>query len=107
MPPPRGSGVVALQPGSRLDRFELVAPVARGGMGEVWRARTHAALGITRDIALKTLLPELAGRDEFRRMFLDEARVTAAITHAHVAQVIDVGECDGRLYLALERVDGP
>ncbi|WP_157936861.1 serine/threonine-protein kinase [Geodermatophilus chilensis] len=77
--------------------------VARGGMGEVYRA-THRGLG--RPVALKLLRPALAEEEVFVVRFLREARVLQSLEHPGIATVYDAGEADGRLYLAMRLVTG-
>src|ERR1700733_11813271 len=84
--------MVHLEPGYRLDRYELLAPYARGGMGSVWLRRVPGEHGFERIVAIKTILPEYAADPDFRAMLLDEARIASAVEHPNVAQTIDVGE---------------
>ena len=100
-PPP-----LALEPGCRLDRYELLAPYARGGMACVWLGRVRGKHGFERMVAVKTILPEYAADPEFRAMMVEEARIASAIEHPNVAHIIDVGEDRGVFYLVLEWVDG-
>ncbi len=99
----RGS---ALAPGFKLDRFELLCPVAQGGMAEVWLARQTGKRGFEKLVAVKTILPKFADDERFQRMFLDEAHVSSRIEHPNVAQILDVGEQDDVMYLVMEYVDG-
>jgi len=96
----------ARRAGDRLEKYELVRCVARGGMGSVWAAKLHGPHGFEKTVAIKTVLPELAGDPGARAMFLDEARLAAAIDHRNVARVLDFLEHDGALYLVMEWVDG-
>jgi serine/threonine-protein kinase len=100
---PRGS---VLAPGFKLDRFELLCPVAQGGMAEVWLARQTGKRGFEKLVAVKTILPKFADDERFQRMFLDEAHVSSRIEHPNVAQILDVGEQDDIMYLVMEYVDG-
>jgi serine/threonine-protein kinase len=95
-----------LGPGSKLDRYEIVRPIAQGGMGEVWLARFVGKHGFEKQVALKTILPELAADGAFRRMFLDEARISSRLVHANVAQILDLGEHEGTLFIVFEWVEG-
>jgi tetratricopeptide (TPR) repeat protein len=87
-----------LQPGQRLARFELIALLGRGGMGEVWRARD---LRLGRDVALKVLPRQLAAEPERVARFEREARALAALNHANVAQIFELGESGGEETLPL------
>jgi serine/threonine-protein kinase len=96
----------ALAPGFRLDRYELLCPIAQGGMAEVWMARQTGKHGFEKMVAVKTILPKFADDEGFQRMFLDEAHVSSRIEHPNVAQILDVGEQDDITYLVMEYVDG-
>ena len=92
--------------GSIIDRYEIVRHVARGGMGSVWLARFSGKHGFSKQVAIKTIAPEFASNEQFHAMFLEEARISAKLAHANVAQVLDVGEHGGGVYIVLEWVDG-
>lgn len=95
-----------LTPGVHVDRYELVCPLGEGGMAQVWIARQQGKHGFEKLFALKSIHPRLADDPAFRTMFLDEARIAAAIEHPNVAQVFDLGEEGSVLYLVMEYVDG-
>jgi serine/threonine protein kinase/Tfp pilus assembly protein PilF len=95
-----------LAPGCRLDRYDLLLQVAEGGMGLLWLARQQGKHGFDKIVAIKTILPKLASDAGFQRMFLDEARVVSRIEHPNVAQVLDLGEERGVLFLVMEWIDG-
>jgi serine/threonine protein kinase len=92
--------------GSKLDRYELICPIAEGGMASVWVARLRGKHGFEKLVAIKTILPRYAGDERFRDMFLDEARIASRIEHPNVVQIFDLGEEQDVLYLAMEFVDG-
>jgi serine/threonine-protein kinase len=102
--PPQPS--IALSPGERVGRYELLYVLAQGGMGTVWLARRADSSDLPRFVALKTLLTGHAEIEQLRNMFLDESRIAARISHRNVAQLYDRGEERGALYLAMELVDG-
>jgi serine/threonine protein kinase len=93
-------------PGYQLDRYELLALIAEGGMGQVWLSRLVGKHGFEKLVAIKTLLPKYAADVKFQQMFLDEARIASGIQHANVAQILDLGEQNDVLYLVMELVDG-
>ena len=95
-----------LGPGARLGRYELLCPVAYGGMARVWAARQHGQRGFQKTVAIKTILPHLAHNPEFERMFLDEARIAAGVHHPNVTEIYELGEEGHVLYLAMEWVNG-
>lgn len=84
-------------------RYEVVAPLGSGGMGEVWLVR-DTALG--REVALKVLHPEVGGEDAGERL-AREARVLAGLEHPGLVPVHDAGVLpDGRAFYAMKRVEG-
>jgi serine/threonine-protein kinase len=91
--------------GSLLDgRYRLIAHLASGGMGAVFRAE-HVHMG--KAVAVKVLRPDLTTSDEMAERFRREARIYAAIDHANVVRVSDIGRTrDGLLYLAMEYLEG-
>jgi len=87
-------------------RYTLLAPLASGGMGEVYLGRLEGVEGFEKLVVIKKILPQLAHDDDFRSRFVSEARVLVKLHHGSVAQVLDMGEREGELYIALEFVDG-
>lgn len=92
--------------GERLDRFELVAELASGGMATVYLARLSAVAGFQRLYAIKRLHPHLQREEEFVDMFLDEARLAARIHHPNVVSILEVGESKRGYYLVMEYIEG-
>jgi serine/threonine-protein kinase len=95
-----------LAAGYKLDRYELLCPIAEGGMASVWIARQTGKHGFQRLVAIKTILPKYAAEPKFQQMFVDEARIASRIEHVHVTQILDVGEQHGITYLVMEYIDG-
>ena len=93
-----------LAPGARVGSYEVVSPIGRGGMGEVYRARDSR---LHRDVALKTL-PDAVSEDPDRLLrFEREARLLAAINHPNIAAIYGLEEQGGSRLLVMELVDGP
>jgi serine/threonine protein kinase/predicted ATPase len=90
----------------RFGRYELVRPLAKGGMAEIWLGRMHGAHGFARSLAIKRMAPSLAKNDHAVARFLDEARVQARLQHPSIVQIFDLGEAEGRLFIAMEHVEG-
>src|SRR5579859_7793929 len=95
-----------LAPGTVLGRYELLLPIAQGGMATVWAARQKGSRGFSKTVAVKTMLPNLSEDATFEQMFLDEAAIASRIHHPNVAEILDLGEQDEVLYLVMEWVDG-
>jgi serine/threonine protein kinase len=84
-------------------RYELVRPLGHGAMATVDLAQDAE---LDRPIALKRLAENLARDEDLRRRFLREARLAARLAHPNVVRVFDVGEDDGRPFIAMEYVEG-
>ena len=95
-----------LRAGLALGRYELLVPIAQGGTASVWAARMKGPRGFEKIVAAKCLLSELLDDPDAETMFLDEARLVARIRHPNVAEVLDLGEERGVLFLVMEWVDG-
>ncbi|MDP9036685.1 MAG: serine/threonine protein kinase [Myxococcota bacterium] len=106
MPTAETQSSFPLGPGYRLPRYELLCPIAEGGMATVWAARTREGHGAQRVVVIKTILPEFANGSQFQEMFLREGGIASRITHRNVARIFDLGEEHGVLYIAMEYVDG-
>jgi Tol biopolymer transport system component len=95
---------MGIGPGARLDSYEIVAPVASGGMGEVWLARD---LRLDRKVALKLLPPRLSEDPDRVARFRQEARAASALNHPNVCTIYALGTAeDGRLFIAMEYIEG-
>ncbi len=101
---PRAKTVV-LHPlvGQTLNQYRIEGVLGQGGMGVVYRAHD---LKLQRPVALKLLLADLTSDQERRKRFLLEARAAARISHPAIAQVYDVDEHDGTIFIAMELVEG-
>jgi serine/threonine protein kinase len=93
----------ALEVGHRLGPYRIEGRLGQGGMGVVFRARHD---GDGRTVALKVLRDELSADDEYKRRLAREARAAAEVDHPNLAPVLEAGEADGRVYLAIRYVDG-
>ncbi|MCC6555170.1 MAG: serine/threonine protein kinase [Polyangiaceae bacterium] len=90
-----------------LGGYELLIPVAHGGMGTVWAARPWGARGAARLVAVKTMLPRLAEDPHFQRMFRVEAEIASRIRHPNACHILELREEPGRgLSLVMEWVEG-
>ena len=89
-----------------LGPYELGDRLGLGGMAEVFVAYRAGPHGFAKKVALKRILPELAQDPRFVAMFCDEARISAPLCHPNIVQVIDFGESQGELFMAMEYVEG-
>jgi TolB-like protein/Tfp pilus assembly protein PilF/tRNA A-37 threonylcarbamoyl transferase component Bud32 len=92
-----------MEPGDHLGPYEVVAFVGAGGMGEVYRARDER---LEREVALKVLPVETLADATARARLLREARLASQLNHPNVCTIHEVGETDGRAYIAMELVEG-
>ena len=90
----------------RFGRYELLAELGRGGMAELWLARLVGVAGFAKLVAIKRILPHLCDDKRFVEMFLAEGRVTGVLSHPNICQVYELGDVDGRLFLAMELLEG-
>jgi eukaryotic-like serine/threonine-protein kinase len=97
---------IDLKAGAVLGRYELLLPIAKGGMAQVWAARLRGSRGFQKLVAIKTILPDVIDDTRMERMFLEEAQVAAQIHHPNVVGTLELGEQDGTLYLVMDWVDG-
>lgn len=93
-------------PSQRVERYELLAELAAGGMATVFLARLGGAGGFQRLYAIKRLHPHLAREREFVEMFLDEARLAARIHHPNVVPILEVGQSQSGYFLVMEYIEG-
>ena len=90
-------------PGTKLGPYEIIEPIGRGGMGEVYRA--HDAR-LRRKVAIKTIASRALADPAMRERFDREARAVAALSHPNILAIYDVGDHEGIPYIAIELLDG-
>jgi serine/threonine-protein kinase len=91
---------------ARIGRYEIIAPLASGGMAEVLLGRLSGPSGFERVVAIKRILPHLAREPSFVTMFLDEARIVAQLRHPNVVQVSELARDGDELFLVMEYLEG-
>ncbi|HET7294637.1 MAG TPA: protein kinase [Vicinamibacteria bacterium] len=94
---------MSLAAGGRLGAYQLVAPLGKGGMGEVWRARDTR---LERDVAVKVLPRGVARDAEALARFEREAKAVAALSHPNILAIHDVGTHDETAYAVMELLEG-
>jgi serine/threonine-protein kinase len=91
---------------TRFGKYDLLALLATGGMAEIWLARVSGMAGFEKLVVIKRLLDKLAIDPEYVEMFLDEARINARLTHSSIVQVLELGQVEGKYFMAMEYVPG-
>jgi serine/threonine-protein kinase len=87
-------------------RYRVVEKLESGGMAEVFRAESEGLQGFRKQVAIKRVLPHLSEKKKFIAMFLDEARLSAQLSHSNCVQVFDIGVGDNAFFIVMEYVDG-
>ena len=91
---------------SPSSRYTILRKIADGGTAEIFLAKQHGAQGFEKTVVLKRIFTSFYADPQFRHMLVDEAHVAMTLNHSNIVQVLDLGEADGRYFLALELVDG-
>ena len=91
---------------SQIGRYKLLFQLGAGGMAEVFLAHEASGGGVERLAVIKRVLPHLAQDDLFINMLLNEARISTRLNHPNIAHVYEVGQHDGRTFIAMEFVHG-
>ncbi|HWS27053.1 MAG TPA: alpha/beta fold hydrolase [Xanthomonadales bacterium] len=94
---------VAVKPGDRIGRYEVLSVLGAGGMGKVYLARDTQ---LDRKVALKLLSGKFTRNGEWLRRFVREARAISALNHPNILIIHEVGEADGHHYIATEHIEG-
>ncbi|HEX8821464.1 MAG TPA: serine/threonine-protein kinase [Archangium sp.] len=92
--------------GQRIGRYQVLTQLSVGGMAELFLGFTSGPGGFRKYVALKRILPDARDNERFERMFLDEARITAALNHANIGHVFELGQDAEGLFLAMEFIAG-
>ncbi|MFQ3632571.1 serine/threonine-protein kinase [Roseiflexus sp.] len=90
--------------GRRIDRYDVIALLGRGGMAAVYRAHDTA---LQRDVALKVLYPQFLSDASLVERFRREAVLAARLDHPGIVPIYDVGEFDGLAFIAMRLLEGP
>ncbi len=90
----------------RFGKYMLLRKIASGGMAEIFLAIQRSVAGFEKLIVIKRILPQMNQDRAFIEMLLQEARIAATLSHPNIVQIFDVGEVDGRFYIAMEHVHG-
>lgn len=92
-----------LTPGTHLGHYEILSRLGAGGMGEVYLARDK---GLGRSVALKVLPLDALDKPNPLRRFIREAKAASALNHPNIAHIYEIGQADGKHFIAMEYVAG-
>jgi serine/threonine-protein kinase len=101
--PAAAAGAARPEGGRMIGRYQLLGTLGRGAMASVYKAHDP---GIGRTLAIKFLHASLCADEVCRERFLREARAAGGLSHPNIVTVYDVGEIDGRPYIAMELLEG-
>ncbi len=87
-------------------KYQLLELLARGGMAEVFKAKSYGVEGFEKVLVIKRILPELGANPQFVEMFIAEAKIAVTLSHANIVQVFDLGRADESYFIAMEYVAG-
>jgi len=90
-------------PAETIAHYRILEPIGAGGMGAVYKAYDNK---LQRVVALKLLPSEYVSQQDRRRRFFQEARAASALNHPHILTIYEVGEDDGKPYIAMEFIQG-
>lgn len=90
----------------QFGKYVLDDLLAVGGMAEIFLARQQGPAGFEKRLIVKRILPQYAADEAFIEMFLDEARLTSRLSHPNIVQIFELGEEQGRYYIAMEYIQG-
>ncbi|HEX8108088.1 MAG TPA: serine/threonine-protein kinase [Kofleriaceae bacterium] len=105
-PSPIDARTAAVRPGDPAQRYRVIEKLESGGMAEVFRAESTGLQGFRKQVAIKRVLPHLGRKSKFISMFLDEARLSAQLSHSNCVQVFDIGVGDDAYFIVMEYVEG-
>ncbi len=103
---PGDARIAASRPGDPAQRYRVIEKLESGGMAEVFRAESTGLQGFRKQVAIKRVLPHLSRKSKFISMFLDEARLSAQLSHSNCVQVFDIGVGDDAYFIVMEYVEG-
>ena len=96
----------AMEGMTRIGPYLLTRKIAQGGMAELYLADYLREDGFRKTVAVKKVLPHLAGNRDFIDMFIREARLAALLQHPNVVQIADFGKIQNAYFIAMEYVNG-
>ena len=93
--------------GESFGGYEVIRPIGAGGMAKLYLCRKSGIGGFERHFVVKVVQARHTDDEEFIKMFLDEARITARLNHPNLVQVFEIDDVNGLPYMVMEYVRGP
>ncbi|MFC1833429.1 protein kinase [Thermodesulfobacteriota bacterium] len=87
-------------------RYYLVDKISRGGMSDIFLAKTTSVGGFQKPLVIKKLLPDLSAKPRYVTRFINEAKTLSRLNHVNIVQILDMGVIDGEYYIATEYIEG-
>ena len=91
---------------ARFGKYELISRLAKGGMAEIFLARSFGVEGFERHLVVKRILPDLASSARFVGLFIKEAKISASLSHPNIVQIYELGRVGTDHYIAMEFIHG-
>ena len=92
--------------GTEFGQYVIEEHIATGGMADVYKARMMGMEGFQKTVAIKRILSNLTDSEEFVRMFIDEAKLAAQLSHNNIIHIFDLGKVNRSHYIAMEYIEG-
>ena len=87
-------------------RYCLIDQISKGGMSDIYLAKTVGVGGFQKPLVIKKLLPQYSTKSRYVKRFINEANMLARLNHANIVQILDMGMIAGEYYIALEYIEG-
>ncbi len=87
-------------------KYQLLERIGKGGMAEVFKAKSYGVEGFEKLLVIKRILPMYSDNDDFIEMFINEAKIAVSLNHANIVQIYDLGKTGDTYYIAMEYVQG-
>jgi serine/threonine-protein kinase len=90
----------------QFGKYTLMRRMAAGGMAELFLALHRSVAGFEKLVVIKRILPSMNQDKAFIEMLLHEARIAATLSHPNIVQIFDVGQIEGKFFIAMEHIHG-
>ncbi|MBN2804258.1 MAG: serine/threonine protein kinase, partial [Deltaproteobacteria bacterium] len=88
-------------------KYQLLDQIAKGGMAEIFKAKSYGVEGFEKILVIKRILPFFSSDEKFVEMFVNEAKIAVSLNHANIVQIYDLGKAGEYYFIAMEYINGP